>query len=133
MMVMMTAITPSLNASRRPLPISEHRTADLEMEKVTMRTSLRNSHSISAHCLAPDDQGWRGVKPHGDGRALIAAAASLVTLFVANTASPASDAFLELVVAVEETKGHLVVSQELYGASQRGRAALHAAHPVQEI
>lgn len=101
-----------------------------------MRTSLRNSHAISAHCLAPDDQGWRGVQPHGDGRrprALIAAVASLVTLFMANTATPASDAFLEFVVAVEETKGHLVVSQELYGASQRGRAALHAAHPVQEI
>ena len=66
-------------------------------------------------------------------QALIAAAVGLVTLFAAKAAPPASDAFLEFVVAVEETKGHLLVSQELYSAGHRGRAALHAAHPVQEI
>ena len=65
-------------------------------------------------------------------QALIAAAVGLVTLFVAKAAPPASDSFLEFVVAVEETKGHWLVSQELYSAGHRGRAALHAAHPVQE-
>jgi len=44
-----------------------------------------------------------------------------------------ADSLVTFAVTVEETKGHLVVSQELYATGQRGRAALHAAHPVQEI
>jgi hypothetical protein len=45
----------------------------------------------------------------------------------------APDPLVAFAVAVEECKGHLVASRELYVGSDRGRAALHAAHPVQEI
>jgi hypothetical protein len=62
-------------------------------------------------------------------RALVAVC---VVLAVAGRAA-AQDALVAFAVTLEEAKGHLVVSQELYAAGQRGRAALHAGHPVQEI
>jgi hypothetical protein len=53
--------------------------------------------------------------------------------FAASATAQAPDSLVVFAVAVEESKGHLVVSRELYAGGDRGRAALHAAHPVQEI
>ena len=57
----------------------------------------------------------------------------VIVAFAGSASGQAPDPLLAFAVTVEEAKGHLLVSQELYAAGQRGRAALHAAHPVQEI
>jgi hypothetical protein len=44
-----------------------------------------------------------------------------------------ADVHVRFVRDVEQAKGHLLVSKELYARGQAGRASLHATHPVQEL
>lgn len=57
----------------------------------------------------------------------------LALALTSSATAQAPDPLVAFAVAVEESKGHLVASRELYAVGERGRAALHAAHPVQEI
>jgi hypothetical protein len=63
------------------------------------------------------------------------AAGAVLAAWGAAAAGPDAIApeLVRFVTDVEEAKGHLVASRELYAIDQRGRAALHGAHPVQEI
>jgi hypothetical protein len=60
----------------------------------------------------------------------------LVTALAIAVGSPSaddSDAQADYVAAVEQAKGHLLASREVYRRGQRVRTSVHASHPIQEL
>lgn len=48
-------------------------------------------------------------------------------------AAPSEDQLVRFVTAVEQAKGHLLSSRELYDLGQPERASLHSSHPIHEL
>jgi hypothetical protein len=59
---------------------------------------------------------------------LLAVALSVVTVGAGEV-----DEHADYVAAVEQAKGHLLASREVYRRGQRVRADVHASHPIQEL
>jgi len=66
------------------------------------------------------------------GRALVLGIGLAIALPAVAAAQPQADA-VRFAADVERARGHLLVSEQLYMLGQAGAAALHAAHPVQEL
>ena len=54
-------------------------------------------------------------------------------LAVATASAAQTDDHVRFAADAEKARGHLLVSEQLYGLGQARTAALHAAHPVQEL
>jgi hypothetical protein len=67
------------------------------------------------------------------GRAVLSLLLVLASVSVGTVSAEDFDEQADYVAAVEQAKGHLLASRQVYRRGQRVRAGVHASHPIQEL